>query len=298
MIAAIQTFGQLAQWNPHIHSLVTCGAFTPEGEFLELSEFDMNRMLVAWQEAVFALYLKEGKIEPEVVENMRSWEHSGFSVDQSVLLQAGDKKGIERLVQYMVRCPFSLSRLVKVTDTGQVVYKAEKDGCHAFPDPQSDNLEAGANRNFQILSPLDFLAEFTQHIPPKSSHAIRYFGHYSNKSRGMRRKAKEAAEAPSQGITCALPPARCSQTWAMLIKRVYEIDPMVCAQCGGEMNIVSFIDPPQDAVIETILRHCGLWKASAPRGPPAPMDLSHDYESMDLTPELTYVDMDTFLATF
>ena len=87
----------------------------------------MERLLVAWQEAVFELYLAEEKIEPEVVENMRSWEHSGFSVDQSVFLPAGDQAGIERLVQYMTRCPFSLSRLVKVGDAGQVVYKAEKD---------------------------------------------------------------------------------------------------------------------------------------------------------------------------
>jgi len=36
----------------------------------------------------------------------------------------------------MTRCPFSLSRLVKVTETGQVIYKAEKDACRAFPDPQ------------------------------------------------------------------------------------------------------------------------------------------------------------------
>ena len=78
MIAAIQTFGQLLHWNPHIHSLVSCGAFTPDGDFLELSEFDMDSLLVAWQESVFDLYLSEGKIEPEVMENMRSWEHSGL----------------------------------------------------------------------------------------------------------------------------------------------------------------------------------------------------------------------------
>jgi len=121
----------------------------------------MDRLLVAWQEAVFALYLAEGKIEPEVAQNMRTWEHSGFSVDQSVLLVAGDRSGIERLIQYMVRCPFSLSRLVKVTDTGQVVYKAEKQACQAFPDQNGDGIKPGASRNFQILSPLDFLAEFT-----------------------------------------------------------------------------------------------------------------------------------------
>lgn len=93
---------------------------------------------------------------------------SGFSVDQSVYLAAGDRAGIERLVGYMTRCPFSLSRLVKVTETGQVIYKAEKDACRAFPDPQRDELARGGapgtpgRRNFQILDPLDFLAEFTR----------------------------------------------------------------------------------------------------------------------------------------
>ena len=38
-----------------------------------------------------------------------------------MFLPAGDRPGIERLVQYMTRCPFSLSRLVKVTKTGQVI---------------------------------------------------------------------------------------------------------------------------------------------------------------------------------
>jgi hypothetical protein len=70
---------------------------------------DLERLLAAWRETVFALYLAEDKIEPEVVENMPSWPHSGFGVDQSVFLAAGDKPGIERLVQYMTRCPFSLS---------------------------------------------------------------------------------------------------------------------------------------------------------------------------------------------
>ena len=72
MVAAIQTFGELLHWHPHFHVLLTCGAFTPQGEFLELPELDLDRLQAAWQEAVFALYLAEEKIEPEVVENMRT----------------------------------------------------------------------------------------------------------------------------------------------------------------------------------------------------------------------------------
>jgi hypothetical protein len=130
---------------------------------------------------------------------------------------------IERLIQYMTRCPFSLSRLVKVSDTGQIVYQAEKQACRAFSDPKGDGMRAGVPRNFQILSPLDFLAEFTQHIPPKGLHLIRYCGWYSNKSRGMRKKTEVVASA--EPLAEETTTSRSSQAWAMLIKRVYEVDP-------------------------------------------------------------------------
>ena len=163
-------------------------------------------------------------------------------------------------------------------------------------------------RNFQILPPLDFLAEFTQHIPAKGSHLIRYYGWYSNKSRGMRKKAEaEASAGPSSEPPAA---ARCSQTWAMLIKRVYEVDPLCCPQCGGEMKVVAFIEPPQGEGIEKILKHCGLWQASAPRAPPdmddlvLELDAAYSASSISSTDQaaepqdLTYVDIDTFLAGF
>ena len=312
MVGAIQTFGELLHWHPHIHTLVTCGAFTPDGEFLELPELNLERLQAAWQEAVFALYLAEEKIEPEVDENIRTWPHSGFSVDQSVFLPAGDRAGIERLVGYMTRCPFSLSRLVKVSETGQVIYKAEKGACRAFPDPQRDELARGPQRNFQILDPLDFLAEFTQHIPPKGAHLIRYYGWYSNKAREMRHKAAEAAVAAAatvEPVVASLSgdagPApirsRSSQTWAMLIKRVYEIDPLICPRCSGQMKIVAFLEPPQGDVIEKILRHCGLWCPAAARAPPAGDLRVHDpdRDSGSQEPrELTFVDEATFWSTF
>jgi hypothetical protein len=209
----------------------------------------------------------------------------------------------------MTRCPFSLSRLVKVTDAGQVVYKAEKQACRAFPDPKGDGMKRGPKRNFQVLSPLEFLAEFTQHIPPTGSHLIRYYGWYSNKARGMRRKRQQAEaetagtalveglrRAPIPGpVVLDLPPRRrASQTWAMLIKRVYEVDPLACPKCGGQMKVIAFIEPPQGEVIEKILRHCGLWNPSSPRAPPADGPSVH---APDEPRELTYVDMDTFEAT-
>jgi hypothetical protein len=295
MVAAIQTHGELLHWHPHLHALLTCGAFTAAGDFVELPQLDLQRLEMAWQEAVFSLYLAEQKVQPEVVENMRTWEHSGFSVDQSVLLAAGDHVGIERLIQYMTRCPFSLARLMKVSDTGQVVYKAEKQACRAFPDQTGDGMQAGPKRNYQVLPPLDFLAEFTQHIPAKGAHLIRYYGWYSNKSRGMRNKAAAAAlSAHLDAAEAEAQPRRSSASWAMLIKRVYEVDPLSCPECGGQMAVVAFIEPPQADVIEKILHHCGLWRSAAARAPPTSGSGRSDSEPN----ELTYVDMDTFLADF
>ena len=38
-----------------------------------------------------------------------------------------------------------------------------------------------------------------------------------------------------------------------MIKRIYEVDPLECPECGGQMQVVSFIEPPQEDVIEEIV---------------------------------------------
>ncbi len=78
----------------------------------------------------------------------------------------------------------------------------------------------------------------------------------------------------------------------MLIKRVYEIDPLACPNCGGTMKVVAFLERPQADVIEKILRHCGLWHAT--RAPPAGEDLvhgpdGHSQAANDAPRELTFV---------
>ena len=67
------------------------------------------------------------------------------------------------------------------------------------------------------------------------------------------------------------------------------------------MKVVSFIEPPQADVIEKILRHCELWSPATPRPPPGEScvhDGEVDADGYDASGELTYVDEDTFWATF
>ncbi|HLP14700.1 MAG TPA: hypothetical protein VK470_00500 [Bacteroidota bacterium] len=42
---------------------------------------------------VFALLVRKGKIDKDVVESMRHWAHSGFTIDDSVRISCGDTAG-------------------------------------------------------------------------------------------------------------------------------------------------------------------------------------------------------------
>jgi len=70
------------------------------------------------------------------------------------------------------------------------------------------------------------------------------------------------------------PRAGSLSTWAMLLKRVFEVDPLKCPHCGERMKIISFIEQRQHELIQKILRHCGLWEGpirtlANSRAPPA-----------------------------
>ncbi len=59
--------------------------------------------------------------------------------------------------------------------------------------------------------------------------------------------------------------------WAQMIKRIYEVDPLVCPRCQAEMEIIAFIIDP--GVVDKILRHLERKEADRQRGPPGAPDL-------------------------
>ena len=94
--------------------------------------------------------------------------------------------------------------------------KTEHNAVGRFPEPGDDELLAGPSRNFQVFDPLDFLAEVTQHIPDFGEHLVRYYGWYSNKSRGQRAKRQPVA-APGTAAPVRPPTAReARKGWACL----------------------------------------------------------------------------------
>ena len=110
--------------------------------------------------------------------------------------------------------------------------------------------------------PLDFLARVLMHVPEKNKRRLTYYGIYSSRARGERKKkihalGEDAQEShPLFNEPCTDPDAfakKPRQAWAALIKNVWEIDPLGCPRCGAQMKVVAFITDP--CVIDKILKH-------------------------------------------
>lgn len=105
-------------------------------------------------------------------------------------------------------------------------------------------------RNFQVFSPIEFIASITQHIPESTFQLVRYYGWYSNRMRGDRKKQEERKEKGEDTVASdqrvidvrTYKPKRISQLmWRECIKKVWEVDPLTCPKCTGKMRIISFM---------------------------------------------------------
>jgi hypothetical protein len=269
MVAVVQTAGDLGNRQPHHHALVSRGEWTRDWEWIPVPYVDEHSAELLFRHKVMRLLQGEGYLSEEGTALLLSWRHTGFSVHNRMRVEPEDQSAVERLARYIMRPPISLKRM-RWNGDGEVRYRRkcghESSGLHLDPEEGFD--------------PSEFLARVIMHIPEPRRHLVRYYGAYSNVSRGKRRLSKEAAcpsgegHAPSvRGKKNLGPDARAfRQSWAQLIKRIYEVDPLVCPTCGSEMKVIAFII--DHAVVDMILRHLRRTDDVRGRDPPQETGLS------------------------
>jgi len=150
------------------------------------------------------------------------------------------------MARYIIRASFSQERMKYLEQEGTVVY-------------------TGKDRTTNKVFPaMEWLAAMCTHIPHRGEQMVRYYGYYSNVARGKRHKAGN-----DDAVPCILEPQgnqkAFRKSWARLIQKIYEVDPLICPKCQGKMRIISAIDDRQ--VIRAILEHLGLWLVRS-RPPP------------------------------
>ena len=250
VVVAIQTFGDMVNFNPHLHIIATDGCFDGGGNYIRGIEPIAKDIEQVFQVEVLRMLIKEGKIGEFVLNNMMGWHNSGFNVYCGKRVGYEERDDLERLAQYIVRAPISEDRLKYIREgeledgKSKIIYESKR------------------TRKKEVFEGRDFLAKLTTHIPNKGEQLVRYYGYYSNKARGIRKKKDveidEDEEKEHKRISIGR--KRFLKSWARLIKKVYNVDPLVCSKCNGTMRIVSFVEDKK--IIEKILKHLNLWVLS------------------------------------
>jgi hypothetical protein len=121
----------------------------------------------------------------------------------------------------------------------------------ACPGPRS-----GDGKSTKVFDALEWLAAMCSHIPNTGEQMVRYYGYYSNVSRGKRQQSAEDDDIPC--IIESEEDAKAHRRkWSRLLQKIYEIDPLICPKCQGTMRIISSIEDGE--IIKAILKHLGIW---------------------------------------
>ncbi len=100
-----------------------------------------------------------------------------------------------------------------------------------------DSKDGKTSKAFDAL---DWLAQLVTHIPNKGEQMIRYYGYYSNKSRGLRKKAGIDDEVPAL-IDSDISRQAFRKNWARLIQKIYNVNPLLCPKCLEFIKIILFM---------------------------------------------------------
>ena len=243
MVASIQTFGSYANFHPHIHALVTDGVMTREGEFLPLPEWTPGVMGEVFRRLVLLELVRAERLSEEFRDVLMTWERSGFSVYGEQMVWEGEPERLERVVRYMVRPPMAFG-VVEETVEGRVRVQTPV-------DPRTG--ERGVE-----LDPLEWVHALGRQVPDPRQHLVRYYGMYANRSRGTWRSRWRGAGWGSGSVPRATDeearrPGSRQGSWARLLRRILEVDPLLCPRCGARMQVISVITEPR--VVDRILAH-------------------------------------------
>ncbi len=250
-VAALHTFGAYLVSHPHVHVLAASGVFDETGAFHLAASGGKVELAELFRHVILRRLVDERIIESWQAHRFLSWRHSGFHVDAGEApLAADDAPGRQRLAEYLLRAPLSLEKMSWNATTRTVLYRSAR-SWHT-------------KRNSEIFSGPDFIAALSEHIPDKYAQTIRYYGRYSNKSRGQRARAaaRRGPNNPEQPVTIipAAPTRAQRRTWRALIIRVWGADPLRCPCCGGLMHRAGVIRKPD--AIRAWLTRLGLWEGA------------------------------------
>lgn len=159
LILFVQNFGDLANFNLHVHVLAADGAFLPDGRFVPLPAVPEVLLAEGCRRAVLQFLSRRGAVSEVQRSKLLGWRYSGFSVHNRVRVGEQDAEGRKKLAGYMLRAPMSLQKMTYDAGSGTVVYRSR--------------MHLGLKRNFQVMPGAEWLELLLRHVPDRYEHLVR-----------------------------------------------------------------------------------------------------------------------------
>jgi hypothetical protein len=157
-IISYQSFGDMMRPNSHFHTIILEGGIDNDGSFHSIPIKNTSNLTELFRRRVISYFVNKKLLNEKFARNLLSWKHSGFSVDNSILIPAQDQKARTGLSQYIARHPVSLNKIIYIPEKAKVLYKTK------YNDYFGENI--------QLFTATNFIAELTMHIPPKHKHLV------------------------------------------------------------------------------------------------------------------------------
>ena len=99
-----------------------------------------------------------------------------------------------------------------------------------FPKGKGDDPGGSSPERIDAI---EYVARVLCQIPEPTKHQVRYYGYYSCAARGKRLKVQRQVQKATAAIGPSEPAplpqtAALRKRWADLLRRVYEVDPLLC----------------------------------------------------------------------
>jgi hypothetical protein len=185
----------------------------------------------------------------------------GYDLEARVRVDAGDRAGLERVARYLMRPALAMERLT-LRDDGLYEYGLR----HAWRDGTTGI----------VLSPMELMEKLAALVPLPRVHLVRYHGilapNHGWRSSLLPKGPDEEEDGPTAGWLPrgGLVPAHGRVDWAVLLKRVFAVDVLRCARCGGKRVVIEVVEPEAVEKILDCLFGPGVLLAEehGARGPP------------------------------
>ena len=237
VITVVHTFGRDMGFNPHVHALIAEGALDKFKQWKKVKYLSYEYLRKAWQKVLLDIF-KERFPEDQKIKNLIRYYYQkykkGFYVNAESKMRNA-RHAARYIGRYLARPAIAEYRILEYDGkTVRFWYEDHKT----------------KKRQEMRLSVMQFIGRLVMHIPKKHFKMTRRYGLYR---RGFNKRAQKIVSLwkymkKRQLRLIKMKKKKRSLKWRERMIKSFGVDPVICKECGKEMELWEIWHPEHDYI--------------------------------------------------